>query len=159
MEGRSEECKYSGSVPVLNHMMVFAGQTCKVQSSRGISSTPCMDSTEPPPTSSVNSQDTGKPLRGLKHLIPLNLEHRSIEIPSYPFSLIPMVLRLDDSPKISTTIVHLGQPRQAGHCRVAAFFPEERGLWYSDDNQPAQKLERLTVEIKEQCYVLGCLIR
>ena len=37
-----------------------------------------------------------------------------------PFSLISMVLRLDDSPKISTTIVHLGQSRQAGHCRVAA---------------------------------------
>ena len=61
--------------------------------------------------------------------------------------------------QILTAVVHFRPSRQAGQHRVVAFLPDVPGLWYSDDNQPAQKLTRLLPEIEEQCYVRGCLIR
>ena len=93
----------------------------------------------------------------VKHLIPLDLNTRAIQLP---------IFNSQDSTEvhwkqydITTAIVHLGPNQRAGHYRVSAFLPNNPGRWYSNDNQTAERLSAIPGEVKEQCYILGCLAR
>ena len=92
--------------------------------------------------------------RIVKNSIRLRLEDKSVRVPIFrPDSLAVYW----EEYTITTAIVHLGETPETGHYRTAAFVPNAPGVWYSDDDRPAELYPEVPKEVAENCYVLGLL--